>query len=136
VSEDAGEPPAPDPTPTPAAASVRAAPASGDSLNQTRTLGDLTLTLSVFPGLAGSNEVSLFVADASGGDGGVEAVTFRFTFLDASPPVVDVEATLGHPGHFFIIGEQMRHAGRWRIEVAIRGEGRPDASTSFEVRVR
>jgi hypothetical protein len=129
-----------DPLPTRTRAPAVAAPAQrpdpGDTLNQTRTLGDLTLTLSVLPGSAGSNEVSVFLADFSGGDGGVRGVRFRFTFLDASAGAAEQEGVLGHPGHFFVIGDQMRHAGRWRIEVAIRREGRPDAWTSFEVRVR
>jgi len=99
-------------------------------------LGELLLTLAVSPGLAGYNEVSLYFQDATGGDGGVSRVSLRLTYLDAAARPLQVEATIGHPGHAFIIGEHLRHAGRWRIEAVLQRAGISDARAAFDLQIQ
>jgi len=127
--------PSPAPTRRPAFPSPTADAGPG-LLTQARQLDDLLLTLAVSPGLAGYNEVSLYFQDATGGDGGVSRVLLRLTYLDATVRPLEVEATIGHPGHAFIIGEHLRHAGRWRIEATLQGAGRRDASAAFDLQIQ
>jgi hypothetical protein len=92
------------------------------------------MTLS--PARAGPNEVNFFFYDTNGDDRSIERLTARFSFLDFAIAPVSVDMFELHPGHAFLIDQQIRHAGRWRIELVVRRQGLRDATATFELAIR
>jgi len=105
-------------------------------LTLNRRADDLDVIMTVSPARAGPNEVNFFFYDTNGDDRSIERLTARFSFLDFAVAPVAVDMVELHPGHAFLIDHQVRHAGRWRVEFAIKRAGLRDATATFELAIR
>ncbi len=104
-------------------------------LYQTVDTLEINLTLVVTPGIAGENDVSLFFFDKREVIDQVVSVGLRLRYLDHEAGAVDASATIGHPGHAFLIGDHLRHEGRWQIEALVRRADSRETRASFEILV-
>jgi copper transport protein len=110
------------PTPSGLAQSVRA--------------DDLDISLDVSPGIAGQNELNIFLNDADGDDRAVQNVIVRFKYLDESLGENEDFAEPYHPpSHYVLSTSQMSLTGSWEIEVLVRREGLLDARGTFTVQI-
>ena len=110
------------PTPSGLAQSVRA--------------GDLNLSLDVYPGIAGQNELGIFLNDADGDERTVQNVIVRFKYLDESLGENEDFAQPFHPPtHYTLSTSQLSLTGSWQIEVIVRREGLLDARGTFTVQI-
>jgi hypothetical protein len=96
----------------------------------------MDVTLDVSPGRAGDNEISLYFFDSAGAWQSVQSVEVRLTFLDFTAGSIVEQAILLHPGHAFITGNHLRHAGRWQVDAAFKRSGLDDAVGAFQMTVR
>jgi copper transport protein len=110
------------PTPSGLAQSVRA--------------DDLNISLDVYPGIAGQNELGIFLNDADGDERTIQNVIVRFKYLDESLGENEDFAQPFHPPtHYTLSTSQMSLTGSWQIEVIVRREGLLDARGTFTVRI-
>jgi copper transport protein len=97
---------------------------------------DLNLSLDVYPGKAGPNDLGVFLSDTDGDERPIQTVTVRFKYLDK--PLgenEDFAQPLHAPTHYTLATSQLSLAGDWQIEVIVRREGLLDARGTFTVQV-
>jgi copper transport protein len=109
--------------------------ASGSSgLVQTQQAGPLDVTMSLDPGVAGTNTIDFFL-QGLGEESPVREFVVRFTYLDDRFGTTEDIATGIHPTHYQLQGSQLSLAGRWQVEVVVRRDGLADARATFEIDV-
>ncbi|HLF76620.1 MAG TPA: hypothetical protein VJB57_03945 [Dehalococcoidia bacterium] len=101
------------------------------SLLQSKRMGDLDVS----PGRAGDNEISLYFFDPAGAWLSVTSVEVRLTYVDTRAGTMVVQAIMLHPGHAFIAGNHLRHAGRWQV-AAVFKTCLDDTVGAFQLTVR
>lgn len=106
-----------------------------EGILQTRTVDDLTLSLSVDPGKVGQNRMDFYLQDNDGDERPVVRFIVRLTYLDENLGTAEDDATGVHPTHFVLEGNQIALPGRWRLDVVVRREGLDDARATFEFEV-
>jgi hypothetical protein len=104
---------------------------------KTAQADDLTLSLDVYPGRAGPNELSIFLNDNNGDERPIQAVVVRSRFLDRNLGENEDFAEAFHPPtHYILNTSQLSLAGNWEVEIIVRREGLLDARTNFTVQVQ
>jgi copper transport protein len=105
-------------------------------LAQSIKAGDLDISLDIFPGKAGPNEIGIFLNDSDGDEKPVQQVIVRYKYLDESLGENEDFAEPFHPPtHYTLRTSQLSLAGDWEIEVIVRREGLLDARGTFTVPV-
>ena len=129
-------------TPTPGSAagtnsSTTASSAPTPSgLAQSVKADDLDISLDVYPGKAGPNEIGIFLNDSNGDERQVQNVIVRYKYLDQSLGENQDTAEAFHPPtHYIVNTSQLSLAGSWQMEVIVRREGLLDARAKFTVQV-
>jgi copper transport protein len=129
-------------TPTPGSAagtnsSTTASSAPTPSgLAQSVKADDLDISLDVYPGKAGPNEIGIFLNDSNGDERQVQNVIVRYKYLDQSLGENQDTAEAFHPPtHYILNTSQLSLAGQWQLEVIVRREGLLDARADFTVQV-
>jgi len=98
---------------------------------------DLNLSLDVYPGKAGPNEVGVFLDDRDGDERPIQAVVVRYKYLDRNLGENEDFAEPFHPpSHYVLNTSQLSLAGEWEIEVIVRREGLLDARGTFTVQLQ
>jgi hypothetical protein len=92
----------------------------------------MTLT----PGRAGYNELTVMYFDADGDERDTEEAIIRLVYLDYGNVAFAFQPTEFHPGHILLEGPFIPHEGSWRIEVAILRRGLAATNASFDVVIR
>jgi hypothetical protein len=106
------------------------------SLAQTQEADDLTISLDVFPGKAGQNDIGVFLNDNDGNEAPVQSVIIRYKYLDKNLGENEDFAEPFHPPtHYTLQTSQLSLAGEWEIETIIRREGLLDARATFTVSI-
>lgn len=106
-------------------------------LAQTLQADDLDISLDVYPGKAGPNELGVFLNDRDGDERAIQNVIVRFKYLDQSLGENEDFAEPFHPPtHYTLNTSQLSLAGSWQIEVIVRREGLFDARGTFTVNVQ
>jgi copper transport protein len=126
-------------TPTPGSASgstpaVSAPTPSGFA--QSVKADDLDISLDVYPGKAGPNEIGIFLNDSNGDEKPIQTVLVRYKYLDKSLGENEDAAEAFHPPtHYIVNTSQLSLAGKWQLEIIVRREGLLDARADFTVQV-
>jgi len=106
-------------------------------LAQSAQADDLAISLDVYPGKAGPNDLSVFLADTDGDERPIQTVAIRYKFLDRPLGENEDFAEPFHPPtHYTLATSQLSLAGSWEIEVIVRREGLLDARATFTVKVQ
>jgi len=115
---------------------VAAPVATPSGFAQSLRADDLNLSLDVYPGIAGQNELGIFLNDADGDERQVQQVILRFKYLDESLGENEDFAEPFHPPtHYTLSTSQLSLTGSWQIEVIVRREGLLDARGTFTVQI-
>jgi hypothetical protein len=115
--------------------SNHAKPATED-LAQSVRAGDLILMMTLTPGSAGDNELTVMYFDTDGDERAADGVRLRLSYMDYGNLSLEWAPTESHPGHVWLKGCLFPHEGNWRIEVEIQRSGLVATNASFDVRVR
>jgi copper transport protein len=103
---------------------------------QTRStqLGNLNVTLTVDPAVAGLNTYDLAIAEA-GGRAVTDAERVALRFLHTVHDMGEIEAVLQPrgDGHYTTQGSYLSMAGLWEVEARIRLPGQPDLAAKLEI---
>ncbi len=114
-----------------------AASPTPSSFAQSVKADDLDISLDVYPGKAGPNDLNIFLNDANGDERAVQQVIVRYKFLDRPLGENEDFAEALHPyTHYVLTTSQLSLAGSWQIEVIVRREGLLDARGTFTVLVQ
>ena len=95
---------------------------------------DLIVMMTLSPGRAGDNELTIMYLDADGDERSTEDVRVRLSYLDYGDQSLAWPPTESHPGHIRLLGS-VPHEGNWRIEVEIWRSGMGATQASFEVNI-
>jgi copper transport protein len=107
------------------------------SLAQSQEADDLTISLDVYPGKAGPNDLGVFLTDRDGDQKPVQNVIVRYKYLDRNlGENEDLAEPFHPPTHYTLRTSQLSLAGSWEIEVIVRREGLLDARGTFTVQVQ
>ena len=107
------------------------------SLAQSQQADDLTISLDVYPGKAGPNDVGVFLSDTDGDERAIQAVIVRYKYLDRNLGENEDFAEPFHPPtHYTLNTSQLSLAGEWEIEIIVQREGLFDARATFDVQVQ
>ena len=112
------------------------APGPSISTHQSAEAGSLEITLVVSPGTAGENDISLFFFDREDELAVFERVQIFLTYLQHDAGVRSYDASVAHPGHAVLIGRQLSHSGRWRLEARFHKDDSTESCISFNVAMR
>ncbi|TMG07298.1 MAG: hypothetical protein E6I02_06125 [Chloroflexi bacterium] len=105
-------------------------------LAQSVKADDLDISLDVYPGKAGANEIGIFLNDSNGDERAVQNVFVRYKYLDQPLGENQDTAEAFHPPtHYILDTSQLSLAGSWQLEVIVRREGLLDARADFTVQV-
>jgi copper transport protein len=106
------------------------------ALAQSAVADDLSVSLDVYPGKAGPNDVNIFLSDINGDEKPVQQVIVRYKYLDKNLGENEDFAQPLHPqSHYTLSTSQLSLAGQWEIEVIVRREGLLDARGPFIINV-
>jgi copper transport protein len=128
-------------TPTPGSAATNSSTTASTAptpsgLAQSVKADDLDISLDVYPGKAGPNELGIFLADSNGDERAVQNVFVRYKYLDQSLGQNQDTAEAFHPPtHYIVNTSQLSLAGKWQLEIIVRREGLLDARADFTVQV-
>src|SRR5207244_6763300 len=82
---------------------------------------DLDISLDVYPGKAGANEIGIFLNDSNGDERAVQNVFVQYKYLDQPLGENQDTAEAFHPPtHYILDTSQLSLAGPWRLEVIVR----------------
>jgi copper transport protein len=113
-----------------------AASPTPSSFAQSADADDLNVSLDVYPGKAGPNELGIFLNDKDGDERNVQGVFVRYKYLDKNLGENEDPAEPFHPPtHYILNTSQLSLAGSWEIEVIVRREGLFDARATFTVQM-
>lgn len=102
----------------------------------TANADDLTVALSMKPGVVGQNAFDVYLTHPSGKPvRDAHTVSLRFAFDDASsrPEGSRVSATSKGNGHYVLEGSYISVMGTWTVEVAIRRPERYDVFATYQL---
>ncbi len=129
-------------TPTPGSAAqsnvstTASAVPTPSGLAQSVKADDLDISVDVYPGKAGPNEIGIFLNDSNGDERQVQNVIVRYKYLDQSlGENQDIAEAFHPPTHYILNTSQLSLAGAWQLEVIVRREGLLDARADFTVQV-
>ena len=104
---------------------------------QSKQADDLNVSLDVYPGRAGPNELGVFLNDTNGDERTIQAVVLRYKYLDRNlGENEDLAEPFHPPTHYILNTSQLSLAGNWEVEIIVRREGLLDARTNFTVQVQ
>jgi copper transport protein len=107
------------------------------SLAQFVKADDLDVSLDVYPGTAGPNEIGIFLSDTNGDEKTIQSVTVRYKYVDQDLGENEDFAQPFHPPtHYTLSTSQLSLAGEWEIEIIVRREGLLDARGTFTVQLQ
>jgi len=105
-------------------------------LAQSVKADDLDISLDVYPGKAGPNEIGIFLNDSNGDEKPVQQVIVRYKYLDQNlGENQDIAEAFHPPTHYIVNTSQLSLAGKWQVQVIVRREGLLDARADFTVQV-
>jgi copper transport protein len=97
---------------------------------------DLDISLDVYPGKPGPNEIGIFLNDSNGDEKPVQQVIVRYKYLDQNlGENQDIAEAFHPPTHYTLNTSQLSLAGKWQLEIIVRREGLLDARADFTVQV-
>ena len=97
---------------------------------------DLDISLDVYPGKAGPNDIGIFLNDSNGDEKPVQQVIVRYKYLDQNlGENQDIAEAFHPPTHYTVSTSQLSLAGKWQVEIIVRREGLLDARADFTVQV-
>ena len=89
---------------------------------------DLDISLDVYPGKAGPNDIGIFLNDSNGDEKPVQQVIVRYKYLDQNlGENQDIAEAFHPPTHYTVSTSQLSLAGKWQLEIIVRREGLLDA---------
>jgi len=105
-------------------------------LAQSVKADDLDISLDLYPGKAGPNEIGIFLNDSNGDEKPIQTVIVRYKYLDQSlGENQDIADAFHPPTHYIVNTSQLSLAGKWQLEIIVRREGLLDARADFTVQV-
>jgi copper transport protein len=110
-------------------------PGEGKTFAETRTVGDLTLTLQLTPNRAGDNELTVELADLAGVPVAAPQVAVALHHLDMEMGQRQIAPEQTTPGRYAASGNFLSMGGRWQADVTVQRTGTTAVSTSFAVTV-
>ena len=127
-------------TPTPGSAAGGSTPPPSvptpSQFATTMKADDLDISLDVYPGKPGPNEIGIFLNDSNGDEKPVQQVVVRYKYLDQNlGENQDIAEAFHPPTHYTLNTSQLSLAGKWQLEIIVRREGLLDARADFTVQV-
>ncbi len=96
---------------------VTLTPEEGPIIRNARE-GDLDLSMVIYPGYAGSDNLNFYMIDVDRDWKDVQRFSVRFTYLDGNLRQ-EYDLTQLHEGHFPLDALPLTFAGHWAVEVTV-----------------
>lgn len=107
-----------------------------DAIEQRMEQGDLRIDLTIAPGSAGANDLTLELDDRDGPTEAVRNVIVRLRYLDDDFGQSEAQVEERAEAMYGVTGAQFGVPGNWEVLVIVQRQGVPDVTVTYEVAIR